>query len=169
MDNSTCIAVFSAIVSVIAMLVTLWQTIITKKTYNIEKKRRQEEQPNFKVNSLNSKAIVKLDEKVSLKYYIVISNLSNRDMTIKSIKLRIIGEENMVVLEPNNMEGFIYIGENIQCNKSIHNWVEFELTKSLYYDLKILKFIIEIEDVYGNKQDETIIYMNEEVYENVES
>ena len=168
MDNSVYIAVFSAVVSVIAMFITLWQAVLAKKTYNLEKKRLEEEKPNFRISVLNSKAIIKKDEKVQLKYYIVIHNLSNKDMTIKDIKLRIIGEEKMVVLKPNNVDGCIYIGDNIESNKSFHDWVEFELTKSLYSDLDILKFIIEIEDVYGNKQDEIVIYMNEEVYENVQ-
>lgn len=169
MDNSVYIAVFSAVISVIAMFITLWQAVLAKKTYNLEKKRLEEEKPDFKITSLNSKAIIRNDEKVQLKYYIVISNLSNKDMTIKDIKLRIIGEERMVVLTPNNVDDYLYIGDNIECNKSFHNWVEFELTKKLYSDLDILKFIIEIEDIHGNKQDEIIIYMNEEVYENVQS
>lgn len=166
MEISVYVAVFSAGVSVIAMFITLWQAILANKTYSLEKKKREDGQPNFKIDSMKSKAIIGVGETVRLTYYVVISNLSDKDMTIKDVSLRIIGEEKMIVLKPKNAGESIYIGDNIQCNKSLHNWIEFKITKDLYYDLGILKFIIEIKDIYENKQDTTIIYMDEEVHEN---
>lgn len=150
------------------MIVTLWQAVISKKTYNLEKSRREEEKPNFKIiNLVDSKAVIGANDKVQLQYYLVVSNLSNKDMTIKDIRLRVVGEEKTIVLTPINKAEMLSVGDNIECNKSIQKWVEFDIGKDAYYNLKIIKFVVEIEDIYSNKQDATIIYMNEEVKENV--
>ncbi len=170
METSDYISAISALISVIAMLVTLWQTIISKKSYNLEKQKCNEDKPNFKIISpIDSKAIIDKGEKVKLQYYLVVTNLSNKDMTIDKISLNVIGEEKSVVLLPTNKSSMLFVGDNIECNKSIQKWVEFEISKELYYNLKIIKFVIEIEDVFKNKRDTTIIYMNEEVEENVKA
>lgn len=167
MKISDFISTISAVIAVIAMLVTLWQTIISKKLYDLEKQKIKKDKPNFKIIlPINSKAIISNDKNVKLQYYIVITNLSNKDMTINNITLSVVGEEKTTVLLPNHKSSMLFVGDNIECNKSIQKWVEFEISKELYYNLKIIKFVLEIEDVFSNKRDATIIYMNEEIEEN---
>lgn len=170
MEELDYISAVSAGIALIAMLVTLWQTIISKKLYDLEKKKIKEDKPNFKIElPIVSKAIICKGENVKLQYYLVVTNLSNKDMTINSITLSVIGEKKTIILLPTRNSSMLLVGDNIECNKSIRKWVEFEISKELYYNLKIIKFVIEIKDGFSNKRNNTIIFMNEEIEDNVKT
>lgn len=161
---SDLISATSALIALIAMGVTVWQTIINKKIFNLEKKKFEEEKPNFEIiDYFDSKAIINNSKKITLKFFLVIANRSIKNTTIKNIYLRVIGEEKNIILTPINKPGLLFIGDNIDGNQSVQKWVEFEIESDNYYNLDIIEYKLEIEDINKNKHYKTIIYLEEEV------
>lgn len=162
------ISIISAIISFIAMCIAIWQAIEAKKSRLINEKIYKEGQPCFQIiDSFDSRVIINNNsKKVILKFWIVISNLSNNNMTIKSVKLRVIGEEKNIILTPTNKKGLLFIGDNIGSKNSITKCAEFEIDKKIYYEMDIIEYVLEIEDMANNTQNIKIICLNEEVIQN---
>ena len=84
-------------------------------------------------------------------------------MTINQIRLRIRGESLELIVRPTLAGDFLNSGDNIEGNHSMRNWVQFDLPRQQYLDLDILDYTIELQDAHGNIQQNTAIFLREEV------
>ena len=94
------------------------------------------------------------------------TNLSDKGTSLKNIKLRIIGETNNLILIPIEKDGAISCGENLGANHAKKGWLEFELNGDVYKELRIIKYKLEVTDIYDNTECDEVIYVMEEVVEN---
>ena len=135
----------------------------------MQSKKYDDSKPNFKISILSAEAKNNIsDNKVTLRFFVLFTNLSDKGTSLKNIKLRIIGEKNNLILLPNIKDKFISCGENLVANHSNKGWLEFELTGTDYKELNIVKYELEITDIYGNTEFDTAITLTEEVIENEE-
>lgn len=168
MEESIIISIIALVFSFIALIISLWQAIIAKKTYIIEYSRHKDEEPDFSViNATLPTAVIKLDGNVIIRFFIIIFNKSSNDMCIKDIRLKIINEKSVIVFEPNFGDDLLFLGENIKAKSSMKKWVEFEIEKKIY-DLDIKKFVVEFIDTFDNKREIVSIHFNEEVEQDEE-
>ena len=168
MEESMIFSIIALVLSFIALIISLWQAIIAKKTYKIEYSRHKDEKPDFSViNATLPTAVIKLDGNVIIKFFIIVFNKSSNDMSIKDIRLKMTNEKSVVVFEPNFGDDLLFLGENIKAKSSIKKWVEFEIEKKIY-DLDIKKFVVEFIDTFDNKREIVSIHFNEEVEQDEE-
>ena len=165
--TASTISCIAAAISFVSMCCAIRNAKISKKNYDLQVKKYNESKPNFKISILMSKAENHISQnKVLLKLFVLFTNLSDKGTSLKNIKLRIIGETNNLILIPNHKEDFIGCGENLGANHSNKGWLEFELTDSDYKSLKIIRYELEITDIYDHTESDTIVNITEEVVEN---
>lgn len=166
--NTDTISNISAIVSVIAMVITLWQALIARKSLKIENALFQDRKPKFAFNDiLDSYALVDTsDSRVRLVFTLFVSNLSDKAMIVEKIYLRIIGENREVVVEPILHTGEFQKGTTIEESHAMTGKVLFEISRDLYKNLDIIKYAVVIKDNYDNIQEQSVIYVREELVNN---
>lgn len=165
--TASTVSCIAAAISFVSMCCAIRNAKISKGNYDLQVKKYNESKPNFRISILMSKAENHISQnKVLLKLFVLFTNLSDKGTSLKNIKLRIIGETNNLVLLPNDKDQFISCGENLGANHSSKGWLEFELTDTDYKNLKIIKYELEITDIYDNTETDTVVNISEEVIEN---
>lgn len=158
------IAVISALISILAMFISLSQARSASKSYKLAKRIYKEGEPNFTFEDIsNSCAITVPNEQIILlKFEIFITNNSDKPMIIKDIRLRVVGEEREVILKPFVNEQSVFCGYNISGNNALKKWVIFKIERNLYENLKIIKYAITIQDTNENIEEKSVIIVKEE-------
>ena len=163
LDISDSIALISATISLIAMFISILQAHSAKKSLKIQKELYLCRQPNFKFNEIADSCayINNSNSKVTLKFRLVISNLSDRAMIIENIYLRIFGENNNIILEPVSNISKLNKGTTIKENNAISENVQFDISLNTYKNLNIFKYEIIIKDAYNNCKKQEQIFIRE--------
>ena len=105
----------------------------------------------------------KTDDTTKMMFYPLITNLSNKPMVIEKIRLKVVGENEEITLTPVIEDPYMHDGYNISPNNSISQWVCFEIKNDVEKKLKIIKYILIIEDAYKNADTRTVIWLKEMV------
>ena len=155
--TASTVSVAAAAISFVSMCCAIRNASVSKKNLELQTKKYEESKPNFISQN-----------KVVLKFFVLFTNLSDKGTSLKSVKLRVIGETNNLILSSIAKENLISSGENLGPNHSNKGWIEFELNGKDYKDLKIIKYELEITDIYDNKEIDTTINLMEEVIEDEE-
>lgn len=167
--TASTVSVAAAAISFVSMCCAIRNASVSKKNLELQTKKYEESKPNFKVNTLHCEAKNYISQnKVVLKFFVLFTNLSDKGTSLKSVKLRVIGETNNLILSSIAKENLISSGENLGPNHSNKGWIEFELNGKDYKDLKIIKYELEITDIYDNKEIDTTINLMEEVIKDEE-
>lgn len=163
--TATSVSIVSACIAFIAMIVSVVNASLSRKNYKLQLKKYNDGKPNFRINDvLNSYAKNdKTQDIVNLFFFMIISNLSDKNMEINKFRLKVIGENDEIILLPVLQESYFFDGENIQANNSSKKWIRFDIPREHYENLKIIKYALEISDLYGNTDDFTVIYLREEL------
>lgn len=162
--TATTVSVIAAMISFVSMCCAIRNANISKKNIDLQIKKYEESKPNFKVSTLHSEAKNYISQdKVVLRFFVLFTNLSDKGTSIKNVRLRVIGEENNLILIPTVKEQLISSGENLGANHSNKGWIEFELNGKDYKNLKIIKYELEITDIYDNTETDITINIMEEV------
>ena len=167
--TATTVSVIAAVVSFVSMCCSIHNAKTSNKNLELQMKKYEESKPNFKINTLHSEAKNFISQnRVVLRFFVLFTNLSDKGTSLKNIKLRIIGETNNLILQPVRRENLISNGENLGANHSNKGWIEFEINGNDYKNLKIIRYELEITDIYDNTESDTTINLREEVIENEE-
>ncbi len=166
--NADTIAIICAVISLIAMLVSISQAHIAKRSLKIQQQIYDDGKPNFRIKDiLDSYAIISEDsEYVKLMFYPLITNLSDKPMIIERIRLRLVGEKGEVFLTPCISSEYIYDGYTISGNSSDSKWTCFQVSKKEYTDLKLIKHTLVLHDAYQNSDEKSIVWVKEMVTTN---
>ena len=167
--TATTVSVIAAVVYFVSMCCSIHNAKTSNKNLELQMKKYEESKPNFKINTLHSEAKNFISQnRVVLRFFVLFTNLSDKGTSLKNIKLRIIGETNNLILQPVRRENLISNGENLGANHSNKGWIEFEINGNDYKNLKIIRYELEITDIYDNTESDTTINLMEEVIENEE-
>ena len=163
--TASIVTAISALISFVSMLISLRQANISKKNLNIQEKIYNESRPNFRITDILDSYCIsnKLDDITKMMFYPLITNLSDKPMVIEKIRLKVVGENDEITLTPIIEEPYIHDGYNISPNSSISQWVCFEIKNNVEKNLKIIKYILIIEDAYKNADTRTVIWLKEMV------
>lgn len=163
--TASVVAIIGAIISFISMLISLKQAHTSKKNLNLQEKIYNESRPNFRIaDILDSYSISnRADDTTKMMFYPLITNLSDKPMTIEKIRLKVVGENDEITLTPVIEDSYMYDGYNISANNSMSQWVCFEIKNNIQKTLKIIKYILIIEDAYKNADTKTVIWLKEVV------
>lgn len=163
--NADTIAVMSAVIALVAMIISWRQAHLAKQSLMMDKEIFNGRKPNFTFDSIVDCYAIHDNEKenVQLRFLVLITNRSDRPMTINQIILKIRGESLELVIHPTLTDDGINSGTNIEGNHSMRGWIQFELPRQQYFDLGILDYTIEIRDPHGNLQKNSAIFLKEEV------
>lgn len=166
--NADIVAIVCAVISFIAMFVSIWQAIVARHSFNLQKQIYDEGKPKFRIKDiLNSYVVVDNDsEKLKLMFYPLITNLSDKPMIIEKIRLHLLGENEEVVLVPCITPDSIHDGYTINGNSSISEWICFEISKEEYKKLKLIKHTLCVHDAYENSDSKSVIWVKEMVTDN---
>ena len=161
------VAVVSAIFSFVCMIISWSQARDSRKNLKMQTELFEARRPNFRIKDiLDSYALTELESQfVNIKMCSLITNLSDKPLTIEKVRLYVVGEEQTVILLPVMAENCVIDGFNIPANNAATQWIHFNIDRQLYRDLKIMKFVLVIEDVYGNKDERTVICLKEIINE----
>ena len=162
------VAVIGAVISFICMIISWSQASNSRKNLKIQTELFEARKPNFRIKDvLESYATTEPENAdIHIRMCPLIVNLSDRPLTIERIRLRIVGEAQTVILLPVKEDKCIIDGFNIPANNASAEWIRFDINKKLYHDLRIMKFVLSIEDVYDNSDDRTVICLKEVMDEN---
>lgn len=168
--DADVVAIVGAVISVCAMIISIWQAYISRKSLKLQKKIYDEGKPHFRIKDIINSSIIKNSNKTMLKIviYPLITNLSDKPMIIEKIRLRIEGETTKIILTPSVHDGFISDGYSIEANHSGSKGICFEIEIDTYNSLKVLKHTLMIEDAYGNVDEKSIVWIKEMLSENEE-
>lgn len=163
--NADTIAVIAAVVAFLSMIISWRQAHIARKSLKMETEVFNDRKPNFTFDTIADcySIIDKKQEYVHLHFLILLTNRSDRTMTISKICLRIRGESLEMIVLPTLTKDSLNCGDNIEGNHSKRCWVQFDLLHEQYRDLGILDYTIEVTDAYGNVQKNSAIFLREEV------
>lgn len=162
--TATTVSIVAATISFVSMCCSIRNSYVSKKNLDIQTQKYEESKPNFKVNTLCSEAMNYISQnKVVLRFFVLFTNLSDKGTSIKTVKLRVIGESNNLILFPVVKDDLISSGENLGPNHSNKGWIEFELNGDDYKNLRIVKYELEITDIYENVETDTTVALIEEV------
>lgn len=165
--SANSIAVISAVISVFAMMISLWQAFSAHSNLKINKQIYNDGKPHFTfIDIVDSYAVNNLnDDIVHLKFFVFVINQSDKCMVIKNIRLRVVGEEKEVILNPSESATY---EENVKENSSLKEWIQFDIGRDLYENIKVIKYTVLIQDSYGNTDEKSVIIVREEVTEHEE-
>ena len=129
--NADAVAIVSAIIALIAMFISIWQAVIAKRSFKLQKQLYDEGKPQFRIKDiLDSYVVVDNDsEFLKLMFYPLITNLSDKPMIIEKMRLHLVGEVEEVVLVPCIMSDSIHDGYTINGNSSVSEWICFKYQK----------------------------------------
>lgn len=163
--NADTVSVISAVVAFLSMIISWRQAHISKKSLKMESEIFNDRKPNFTFDSIVDCYCIndKKDDNVHLRFLILLTNRSDRPMTINQIRLRIRGESLELIVRPTLAGDSLNSGDNIEGNHSMRSWVQFNLPRQQYLELDILDYTIEVQDAHGNLQKNTAIFLREEV------
>ena len=166
--NADIVSIVSAGISFLAMVITLASAVVSKRNLKLQQKIYDEGKPNYKISSIVESYAVYDDNQniVKLMFYPLITNMSSKPMTIEKIRLHLIGEDKTMILTPLINDTYIHDGHNISANSSDTRWLCFEVDQNLYKDLKIIKYKLVVEDVYGITEAISTSWIRELVSEN---
>ena len=169
--NADTIAIIAAVIAFLSMVVSCHQAHIAKASLKMEAEVFNDRKPKFSFDSIVDCYVIndKREENVHLRFLILLTNRSDRPMTISKIWLKIRGEVLEMIVNPVLWDDFINNGENIEGNHSMRKWVQFDLPRQQYLNLDILDYTIEVQDAHGNLQKNSAIFLREEVHEYEES
>ena len=163
--NADTVSVIAAVIAFLSMIISWRQARISKKSLKMESAIFNDRKPNSTFDSIVDCYCIndERDNNVHLRFLILLTNRSDRPMTINQIRLRIRGESLELIVRPILADDFLNSGDNIEGNHSMRNWVQFDLPRHQYLDLGILDYTIELQDAHGNLQKNTAIFLREEV------
>ena len=162
--TATTVSVIAAAISFISMCCSIRNARISKKNLELQIKKYEESKLIFKVNILHSEAKNFISENsVLLRFFVLFTNLSDKGTSLRNIKLRIFGETNNIILPSVVGENLISNGENLGANHSNKGWIEFEINGNDYKNLKIIRYELDITDIYDNVETDVAINIMEEV------
>lgn len=166
--KADAVAIVSAIIALIAMFVSIWQAVIARHSFKLQKQLYDEGKPKFRIKDiLDSYVVVDNDsEYLKLMFYPLVTNLSDKPMIIEKIRLHLVGENEEVVLVPCIMSDSIHDGYTINGNSSVSEWVCFEISKEEYKKLKLIKHTLCLHDAYQNSDSMSVIWVKEMVTDN---
>lgn len=163
--NANTISVISAVVAFFSMIFSWKQAHIARKSLNMETAFFNDRKPNFTFDSIVDGYCIndKNEKDVHLRFLILLTNRSDRPMTINQIRLKLRGESLELIVRPSLTDSRLNSGDNIEGNHSMRNWVQFDLPRQQYLNLGILDYTIVVQDGHGNLQKKSAIFLREEV------
>ena len=164
--NADIISVIGAVVAFLSMIISCRQAHIAKKSLKMETVIFNDRKPNFTFDAIVDCYCIndKNEDDVHLRFLILLTNRSDRPMTINQIRLRVRGESLELIVRPTLADSSLNSGDNIEGNHSMRNWVQFDLPRQQYLNLGILDYTVEVQDAHGNPQKSSAIFLREEVY-----
>lgn len=168
--NADFISTMSAIVAVIAMLISVYQAHIARKAYRLSKEQEAQRKPNFEFSDILNCYVVNniSDDYVHFHFLVFCTNLSDKSMVVKNLTLTIMGDSSSIILQPVVNGANSPVGLSIPANQSVTEWIHFDLLREQYHSLKILNHVISIEDSFGNKREKAAIFIREEIIQDGE-
>ena len=163
--NADVISIIGAVVAFLSMIISWRQAHIAKKSLKMEAAIFNDRKPNFTFDSIVDSYCIndKNEDDVHLRFLILLTNRSDRPMTINQIRLRVRGESLELIVRPTLADSSLNGGDNIEGNHSMRNWVQFDLPRQQYLNLGILDYTIEVQDAHGNLHKNSAIFLREEV------
>lgn len=166
------IALFSCIISIICALFAFFQVRIAKNDYALQKRIYLDGTSKLELAIRNSFIFDdKKENDVYLFFGIIISNLSDKQTSIKKYVLSLLCEDNIIYkpdlcykdLELYQDLNYLDIATNIESHNSISGWVRFILPREVYDKINIDMFMINIEDIHGTKISDSTFLVREEL------
>lgn len=168
--NADFVSVISAIVAIIAMLISVSQTRIARKALRLSEAQEEQRKPNFEFSDILDCYVVNniSDNYVHFHFLVFCTNLSDKSMVVKNLTLTVMGDSSSIILHPVVNGVNSPVGLSIPANQSITEWIHFDLLREQYHSLKILNHVISIEDSFGNKREKAAIFIREELIQDGE-
>ena len=170
-----CLANIDTIIATGSAIFAFFQAREAKKSLKMQQKIYNDGMANFEFEDiLNS--FVYSDENCENIYYffkINVKNLSDKNTSIHKIKLKIIGRNNIFIVEceenlqiENKLER-MKVPCNIQSHSAVSGWVVFGVPRSVYKEINIDTHYIILEDIHGllKKKEEISVFERRVEYE----
>lgn len=163
--NADILSIIGAIIALLSAAFAWRQGSIAKKSLKMEAAIFKDRNPNFTFDSIIDCYAInnKREDNVHLRFFILLTNRSDRPMSINRTRLRIRGEDLEIIVNPVLLDNSVSSGDNIEGNHSLKQWIQFDLPRQQYSNLGILDYTIEVQDAHGNRQENTVIILREEV------
>lgn len=164
--DADTISIVSAVIAFLSMIIACHQTRLAKKSLKMEKEIFNDRKPNYSFDSIvDCYAINDMKEAdVHLYFLIMLTNRSDRPMSIHRVSLVIRGESHVMKIQPKLSADSMSIADNIDGNHTMRKWVQFDLPREQYLNLDILDYTIEVQDAHGSLRKNSTIFLREEVY-----
>lgn len=171
-DIGDIIAFIACIISVICAVFTFWQVRIAKKEYALQKKIYLDGLSKLELNI--RKCFIyndKNEDNIYLFFGLIISNLSDKQTSIKKCVLSLSCEDN-IIYKPSLCEtplplynelDYLSIPINMEAHSSCGGWTIFKLSRDVYQKIDINMFTICVEDIHGAKVVDSTILIGEEI------
>lgn len=166
------IAAIACIISIICAVFTFSQTKFAKKEYELQKKVYLEGLAKLELNIRDCFLYNdKNENNIFIFFGIVISNLSDKQTSIKKCILSLLCEDN-IIYKPDLCDTYISIYEglnylnipmNMEAHSSTAGWVKFALSREIYEKLDINMFMLSVEEIHGIKQVDNAVFVREEI------
>ncbi len=168
--NADIISIVSAAIAFLAMMISINQAHISKRSLKFQEKNYLEGLPDFRIKDILDSYSCFNDEGETLRLLIfpLITNLSDKPTALEKIQLHVQGERSTIVLSPKIDDQFMYDGYNLAPKSSEPKWICFEIPKDTYDRINVIKHILLVEDICGKTDKKAIVWIKEMVVENEE-
>lgn len=167
MDIVQILAAVASIAAIVGVPIMIVQACDGRKGRQLQEAQADSQTPNFEITDiLDAYAVRGISDNVVVNLFVLVTNKSDKPLTMSKIRLNLVGEYRYVTILPTLRTNSIHDGYNIAPNSSATEWIRFSIKNELFRDLLIVKYVLTITDAYGNSDDRTMIYLREVIDKN---
>lgn len=172
MEIGDKIAFIACIISIICAVTTFLQLKWARKDYLLQKKIYSDGISKIDL-SISDNFIYddKYKDNVYFFFGIFISNLSDKQISIKKYTLSLLCEDNIIYKPDLSNEDIDYynsierlhIAQNIDAHNSIAGWCMFSLSRKIYNKINIDTYVLAVEDIHNTKSQSYSVLLREDL------
>lgn len=165
MDIIQFLSAAAAVAAIIGVPIMIFQAFDGRKGRKLQEAQVRAQNPDFEIGDILESYMIQGDDShaVVINLFVLITNRSDKPLTLRKIRLRLVGESREVTILPIISAGCIHDGYNVAPNSSATEWIRFSVGNRQHRDLRILEYVLVLTDVYGNTEERTMVYMREVV------